>query len=180
MASTFELIEERYLTENDAAIDFTNVTQAYEHLQIRVVAKSTYTGGVSDDCRITFNRSGTIGSWDQQVFHNQYSTAGSFEIFGTYDACWMPRLAASGSGVASHQRGTVIILISDYANTSKRASIKWYGGNVEAAQANQSKQTSWGGGVWSETTAISEIRIQSGSSGLRDGTSVAIYGMKSS
>jgi len=177
MASTFELITDYVAGSDVAAIDFSSVTQAYEHLQLRIFARSTY-NGVSDDCRITFNRSGTAGTWDQQVFHNQYNSDGSFEIFSTYDACWMPRLA--GNTASASQRGAVFITISDYANTSKRASLKWYGGNVHATQSNQDKQTSWGGGVWSETTAISEIRIRSGSASIKSGSIVAMYGLKSS
>lgn len=180
MASTFELIDKTVLGSDAAAIDFSSVTQAYEHLQVRIVGKSTYTGGVSDDFRISFNRSGTIGSWDQQGINTLYTTLQIVEVFSTYDACWISRLAASSGGVAAGQRGIGIVTISDYANTSKRASIQFQGGNTEAAQNNQSKQTSWGGASWSETTAISEIRIRSGSASLKSGTIVALYGMKSS
>ena len=180
MASTFEFIDDYTAGSDVSVIDFSNVTQAYEHLEIRIAARSTYTGGVSDDCRISFNRSGTLGTWDQQMAIGQYSTDTVAEIFSTYGQVWMPRLAAAGSGVAAGQRGVVIIHVNDYANTSKKASIRWYGGTVEAAQATQSKYISFGGAAWSETTAISEIRIQSGSAGLKAGATVAIYGIKSS
>ena len=180
MASTFEFITKTTAGSDVGAIDFSNVTQAYEHLEIRVAARSTYTGGVSDDCRISFNRSGTMGTWDQQMVMGQYSTDSVAEIFSTYGQVWMPRLAASSGAVAAGQRGVVIIHVHDYANTSKKASLRWYGGTVEATQHVQSKYISFGGAAWSETTAISEIRIQSGSASLKAGTTVAIYGIKSS
>ena len=180
MASTFEFITKTTLGSDAAAIDFSSFTQAYEHLEIRIAARSTYTGGVSDDCRISFNRSGTLGTWDQQMVMGQYSTDSVAEIFSTYGQVWMPRLAANSSGVSAYQRGLVLIHVNDYANTSKKASLRWYGGIVEAAQATQSKYISFGGASWSETTAISEIRIQSGSASLKSGSTVAIYGIKSS
>jgi len=178
MASTFEFIEKQTLGSDAAAIDFTSVTQAYEHLQVRIHGKSTY-GGLSDDARISFNRSNTIGTWDQQYMYGMYSTDGVGELFSSYDATWLTRLAGN-SGTSVYQRGVIVITISDYANTSKRASIQWYGGNVSGDNNNQGKQISMGGAAWSETTAISEIRIRSGSASLKAGTSVAIYGMKSS
>ena len=178
MASTFEFIEKIVAGSDVGAIDFTSVTQAYEHLQVRVSGKSTY-GGLSDDARITFNRSGTIGSWDQQSINTLYQTLQIVELFSSYDATWMSRLAGN-SGTSTRQQGVFVITISDYANTSKRASIQWMGGNVSGDNNNQGRQTSWGGASWSETTAISEIRIQSGSSGIKSGSIVAIYGLKGS
>ena len=180
MASTFEFITKTTAGSDTAAIDFSSFTQAYEHLEIRIAAISTYTGGPSDDCRISFNRSGTMGTWDQQIVIGQYGTDSVAEIFSTYGQVWMPRLAANWAGAAAGQRGVVIIHVNDYANTSKKASLRWYGGTVEATQATQNKYISFGGAVWSETTAISEIRIQSGSASLKSGTTVAIYGIKSS
>ena len=109
-----------------------------------------------------------------------YTTLQIVEVFSAYDACWISRLSASSGGVAAGQRGVGIITISDYANTSKRASIQTMGGNVEATQHTQSKQTSWGGASWSETTAITEIRIRAGSASMKGGSMVALYGMKSS
>ena len=178
MASTFEFITKTVLGSNASVIDFANVTQAYEHLQVRIHGKSSY-GGLSDDARISFNRSTTLGTWDQQYIYGMYSTDGVGELFSAYGQVWLTRLAGN-SGTSVYQRGTIVVTISDYANTSKKASIQWYGGNVSGDNNNQVKQISMGGASWSETTAISEIRIQSGSAGLRDGTSVAIYGMKSS
>jgi len=178
MASTFEFITKTVLGSDASVIDFSSVTQAYEHLQVRIHGKSSY-GGLSDDARISFNRSTTLGTWDQQYIYGMYSTDGVGELFSAYGQVWMSRLAGN-SGTSVYQRGTIVVTIHDYANTSKRASLQWYGGNVSGDNNNQGKQISWGAASWSETTAISEIRIQSGSSGLRDGTSVAIYGMKSS
>ena len=174
MASTFEFIEKITLGSDAAAIDFTSVTQAYEHLQVRIHGKSTY-GGLADDARITFNRSGTIGSWDQQSINTMYQTLEVVEVFSTYDACWMSRLAGN-SGTSTKQRGTVVVTISDYANTSKKASIQWMGGNVSGDNNNQGRQTSWGGASWSETTAISEIRIRSGSASIKSGSIVPCTG----
>ena len=177
MASTFELITDYVAGSDVSVIDFENVTQAYEHLQLRISARSSY-GGVSDDCRISFNRSTTLGTWDQQYIHGMYTTAGVGEIFSTYGQVWMGRLA--GNTASASLRGAIYITVSDYANTSKKASLQWMGGNVHATQADQDKIISWGGASWSETTAIDEIRIQSGSSGIKAGSIVAIYGLKSS
>jgi len=109
-----------------------------------------------------------------------YTTLQIVEVFSAYDACWISRLSASSGGVAAGQRGVDIITISDYANTSKRASIQWMGGNIEAAENNQSRQMGWGGAAWSETTALSSIRIRSGSANLKGGTTATLYGMKGS
>jgi len=177
MASTFELITDYVAGSDVSVIDFASVTQAYEHLQLRISARSSY-AGVSDDCRISFNRSGTLGTWDQQLIMGMYSSDVVNEIFSTYGQVWMPRLAGNTSSGGLF--GAVFITISDYTNTSKRASIQWMGGNVHATQSNQDKQISWGAASWSETTAISEIRIQSGSSGIKAGSIVAMYGLKSS
>ena len=184
MASTYELIEKYVLGSDAATIDLPSsgtLTQAYEHLQLSITGRSTYTGGVSDDFRITFNPSpGTPGTWDQQAIACKYQTEEVIEIFSAYDAYWIQRFAATNAAVVGQQRGACFITISDYANTSKRASIQTMGGNVEAAQHTQSKQISWGGASWSETTAITEIRIRSGSASMKGGSTVALYGMKSS
>lgn len=181
MASAYEFISKQVIGSDTAYVDFLSLTSAYEHLQLRIIGKSTYTGGVSDDFKISLNYSaGTPGTWDQQGMNCLYQTVQIVEIFSAYDAVWISRASASSSGVAAGQRGVWIINITDYANTSKRASIQWMGGNVEAAQNNQSKQISWGGAAWSETTALSSIRIRSGSASIKAGTTLALYGMKSS
>ena len=154
-----------------SSIDFTSIPSTYKHLQIRGIGKSNRGTFVKDDIAIQVNAdTGSNYSW--HVLNGNGSTVtASAGTSATSVAMW----DYLGTSVTFDKYGAFIIDLLDYANTSKYKTIRGLGGT----DANGSGAIGFNSGLWMSTSAISSIKLYSGtSSTIQQYSSFALYGIK--
>jgi hypothetical protein len=159
------------LSTASATITFSDIPQAYEHLQIRALGRGSVAQGEMQ-IFVRFNSdSGTNYSahllrGDGSSVYTAAQTSGN-RVDGVIR---MPAANAT-SGIF----GVGVIDILDYANTNKYKTLRSLGG----LDANGSGQIYYRSGLWMNTNAINSITI-----GIDDGgnfvqySSFALYGIK--
>lgn len=161
VTNAYESIATVSLSSSQAYIDFTSIVNTYKHLQIRASASQTSGGG---SCDVEFNSDTTSTNYYQHALFGSGSSAGSGS--GNNKALgFQLDSAAIGGGVMD---------ILDYSNTNKLKTTRTLSGN----------DTNGGGyivlrsGLWSNTAAISSIRIYPSSGSFTSGSHFALYGIK--
>ena len=149
-----------------ATITFSNIPQTYQHLQIRMVAKSALTVGSVGD--ITFN-SDTGNNYAYHAFFGDGASA-SFEngvSRANIPAVRMTPLSNSNI-YAAH-----IIDIIDYRNTLKNKTVRTFKGDDRNGSGAIILET----GLWVSLSAINSITITSRSNVFFQQTTATLYGV---
>jgi hypothetical protein len=139
---------------------FTSIPSTYQHLQIRVFAK-TGDGNPYGNAAVTLN--GAAGEYRHDLYGTGAATGAS----------------ASATSFISYiggtaQFGVAIIDILDYADTNKAKTIRGLGG----ADNNGSGLVALTSGLETSTTAVSSITLTSNSGNFPQYSSFALYGIK--
>lgn len=156
-----------------ASAEFTSIPSTFQHLQIRILARSTAAGSGLSDCRIQFN-SDTATNYNTHYLSGDGSTANA----GAQTS--VAQVRASGAmpngGFLSNTFGVGVVDVLDYANTNKFKTIRSLSGV-------DSNNTSFGfmyfdSGAWRSTSAITSIKVFSSSGNLAQYSQIALYGIK--
>jgi len=128
---------------------FTNIPQNYSHLQLRIFARSTYSGGADSPAAYGFN--GDNGA--NYTFHwvSGNGSSASSSSFTSQSNSEAERLPAGTS--TANVYGCIIIDILDYANPNKYKAIRSIGG----FDASGSGQIHFDGGLWQNFAPITSI-----------------------
>lgn len=154
-----------------ATITFSSIPREYEHLQIRLIGRSSRSSGVSQ-FKLNFN--GDTGT--NYSDHYMLGTGGT--IFAGHDGVsqtfiWGSPIAASTA--TANTFGVGIVDILDYSNTNKYKTTRNLGGFDE----NGNGYISFTSGLWINTAAVTSITIGDGYGlNLLAYTSAALYGIK--
>ena len=150
-----------------ASIDFTSISSAYKHLQIRGINRNE----TSDNTfRIRFN-SDSGSNYSRHFLYGDGSTATA--AAGASTASIGVTIIATSSNASSIFSGFVIDIL-DYANTSKYKTVRSLGGY----DANGSGYITLTSGVWMNTAAVTSITLISDSGDQNQYSSFALYGIK--
>ena len=166
-ASSFNSIATVTGTGSASSLTFSSVPGTYTHLQIRGFANV----GSQDDIIIQFN-SDTGANYSLQRVYANGASIGSGGFSGLSYAAGSGEIG--GTTFANYYGGGVVDIL-DYASTSKYKT--W---NATAA-ANTGNADSWSGiftGTWASTSAITSIKISSGSGNWNSNSHFALYGIK--
>jgi hypothetical protein len=150
-----------------STISFTSIPSTFTHLQIRLLAKWTYSGTDFTNIGIAFNTStsyayhSTRGNGTTVV-----ASAGTGSSFA-YLQNFMPSGSANTFGVS-------IIDILDYTNTNKNKTVRGLGG----FDANGRGQISLVSGGSFNTAAINSITLTPDSDAFAEFSSFALYGIR--
>jgi hypothetical protein len=143
-----------------ATITFSSIPSTYQHLQIRILAK-TGDGGAFGSISMTFN--GNPGEFRHDLYGTGSSTGVSSinQSFYTYVG-----------GIA--QFGVSIIDILDYTNANKAKTSR----SICGVDNNGSGLVAFTSGLETSTAAITSITLTSNSGNLAQYSSLALYGIK--
>jgi len=162
-ATSFESIATTTVGSGGAAdVEFTSIPATYTHLQLRAIARTNYSGGVTDTLVIRINSdTGNNYAWHQVGGNGSSAFAQSGT---TTNLIYASYIASSTSGTSVF--GASIIDILDYANTNKYKTLR----NLTGEDRNGGGDLTLGSGLWQNTNAITSIKLTQG-----EGTSFAQY-----
>jgi len=155
-----------------SSITFAGIPQTgYSHLQVRVIARSTYNTGASSALTMQLNGNSTIGNYSVHLFDgNGSGTPGAYGASGDYPQGSIAN-ATAGAGIF----GVNIFDILDYTNTNKYKTIRNIGGNDN----NGSGAVRYASGsFYADTNGITSITFQTNSANLAEFSHFALYGVK--
>jgi hypothetical protein len=155
-----------------AYVEFTSIPQTYKHLQIRTIAQESTTLGTSYGTGILqFNGTSTTSNYkNHQVTGNgssasAYSSTLSRGIVATFD---------TGSDNNIYNFGTSVVDILDYTSSNKLKTVRVLAG-YDANSAGLIQLSS--GLYYTNTNAITSIRILTESNAFTQNTQIALYGI---
>jgi hypothetical protein len=139
---------------------FTSIPSTYQHLQIRVMAKT-------NDSNPYGNAAVTLNGAAGEYRHDLYGTGSAAGV------------SASATSFISYiggtaQFGVAIIDILDYANTNKNKTIR----SICGVDNNGSGLVAMTSGLETSTSAVSSITLTSNSGNFPQYSSFALYGIK--
>ena len=154
-----------------ATISFTSIASTYKHLQIRYTAHSAGVGADYTLVNLRFNSD----SGSNYVYHRLYGNGSSVSANAATGqtaavATWIPDDLTMASSY-----GVNVIDILDYASTNKYKTIR----NLGGFDMNGSGLVGLFSGLWTNTAAISQIDLTTGSGqNFKQYSSFALYGIK--
>jgi hypothetical protein len=171
-AASYESIATTTLSTNTPTITFSSIPSTYTHLQLRVWARTTRSGG-PDILGLRMNNSLANDYADHIVFGDGSTVNTDLNI--NYPQINVQRLASSNSGADIFSG--LIIEILDYKNTNKFKTVRYFGGFDAGAAVNG--RIGYGSGQWRSTNAITELNIFSlFSENYTPYSNFALYGIK--
>lgn len=174
-ASSYESIATVTVSgSSTTTVTFSSIPGTYKHLQIRGIARNTYSGGASLYTTVTFNNdTGTNYSWHTlrgngtSALASGGATTSSMRLFN----------GDVGDAVTSGVFAVNLLDIIDYASTSKYKTMR----SMTGCNDNTTSTgfgVSLSSGLWQSTSALTRIDILNGSDFFKAGTTFALYGIK--
>ncbi len=173
---SYESIQSYTATGGETSINFNSIPSTYVSLQIRGIAKDSYTSGTGEatDTTLTFNNDTAQNYRNHQLRGNGTSATASAPANATYS---MAALITEIYGTATNMFGVSIVDIHDYASTTKYKTVRGFsGGDLNSGTTTSNVRL--GSGLWMSTSAITSIQIQAAVSGFAAGSTFALYGIK--
>jgi hypothetical protein len=161
-AGAYELISTTVLGSDTASVSFNSIPQTYKHVQIRVAARTTFTGG--DLMQMRWN-SDTAANYSYHALRGDGGSVGSIAGSST-STMYMGRFAYNTTF------GAWVCDVLDYSATSKYKTAKALSGVANFYVEMYS-------GSWRNTAAITGITLLSANGGnFVTGSRFSLYGIK--
>jgi len=148
-----------------SSITFSSIPSTYQHLQLRVLARSTR-GATDDDLKLTFN-----GTTTNYYRHEVYGTGSAVSAYASSGTAIEVGHLNGGTSTASYFSATVLDVL-DYANTNKNKTTRSLSGGMDLDRIK------FMSGGWFDTSAITSITLTAGGGNLAQYSSFALYGIK--
>lgn len=172
--SSYELIQTVYLTASTSSVTFdvSGLGSTYQHLQLRVTARSSR-ADVGDDIILRFNNDSTVGNYRYHALYGTGSVAGSENAQVATGARFMQ---ATGANFTASAFNAGVCDILDPFETTKNKTIRTLSG------VPGSYDRIWlASNLWVNTSAVTSITLVSGfSANFVTGSRFSIYGLKGS
>jgi hypothetical protein len=153
-----------------ASVTFSSIPATYQHLQIRILGKSGYTGGTGpDNFHLRLNGDSTTTNYYR---HSVRGNGSSVDVAPGNDNLFVSSISTSGDNADTY--GAVVADILDYANANKNTVTRYLGG-VDYNGVNGYIQL--GSILWNNTAAVTTVYVAPGNAWAQD-THVALYGIK--
>ena len=169
------LIQRTTLSSNTASVTFSGIPSTYQHLQIRLLARSSTAGSNNAQLRLVMNSDTGFN----YAYHNLNGNGSSVTAAGgasgspfgwmTMGADFIPKDSLTANAFAA-----AIIDIHDYASTSKNKTVRMIGGDDINGAGGFINLAS---GLWLSTSAITSIQISCPDT-FKSGSTFALYGYK--
>ncbi len=153
-------------------ISFTSIPSTFKHLQIRCIAKNTYTPAAGND-NLTLQFNSDTGS--NYSRHALYGTGASALAFGVANSTFAqggiePRSNSSEANVFSAS----VIDILDYADANKYKTVR----SLSGSDRNGAGDIYFGSGSWRNTAAVTSITMGTDLNPFAQYSHFALYGIK--
>lgn len=174
---SFESIATATGNGSSGTITFSSIPSTYKHLQIRGIARDTYTGFVGDvgytftfnaDSSASYTRHRIIGDGSAATVAGAANQGAGYSLNGDTSS------ASSNTLIY----GVSILEILDYASTSKYKTTRVFAGSDGNVASNPNYAVTLNSSLWQSTSAITRIDITAGGSNFASGTQFALYGIK--
>jgi hypothetical protein len=149
-----------------ANIEFTSIPGTYQHLQLRIISKSTST---EDNGDMIFNGVTT----NSYAWHSLYGDGSSAAADASSSRANIVGLRLAGSTATSVFSGNLVDIL-DYANTSKNTTVRIFKGQDN----NGSGVVFLDSGLYAATSAITSIKFTARSHNFAQHSTAALYGIK--
>jgi hypothetical protein len=168
MANTYELIEAKTLGSAAVSVEFTSIPATYTDLILLTSTRGTRAGNTNDDFTIQFN--GITTGYSSTAVEGYGSSAASYSTTSIIINSVGPNSTAS-----TFSNGSIYIPNYTSANYKSVSVDSVAENNATAATASLSA------GLWSNTAAITSIKLQSRyTSDFVQYSSFYLYGIKNS
>ena len=160
-----------------STITFSNIPQTYKHLQIRYIAKDTYTGGAVNIIYMSVNSTNSIYS-KHNLYGNGTSVTASAAANGSQSYILLDYAMAQGASTAN-MMAVGIIDIHDYSSTNKNKTLR----AITGYDYNSSSPTgvvSLNSSNINTTSAITSILLGSQGDAFTSSSVFCLYGIKGS
>lgn len=167
----FESIATYAISSTTQDVTFSNIPQNYQHLQLRIFARTSDAATGQNDVFIQFNGDNGNNYSSHRFIGNGTSVAStSFTSIGSIrlDEC-IPR---SGNSIVVF--GSVVIDILDYSNINKNTTVRSIGG----VDINGSGSMTFDSGLWMNTNAITSMLVSQSGAGYLTNSNIALYGIR--
>ena len=167
-------------TGSSGAVTFSSIPTGYTHLQIRFIAKDTYTTAADADAIYLRFNSDSATNYTRHLLAGDGSSATASGVINMQGA-WVPRaIPTSGTGL-SNMMGVGIIDILDYNSTSKFKTVRSLSGTNTNGLASPNDGICVSSALWRSTSAVTSISIYSNYSNVFTTSSqFELYGIKES
>lgn len=159
-----------------SSIQFTSIPGTYQHLQIRMTARSNYSGNNSNqNLYVRFN----TDAGSNYTRHILYVQDASFGFTGSASTAQAFAGAIPKSTHPASLFGCSIIDILDYAVTTKNTTVRTFNGYDTNGSANGTERLCIESGLWMNVNAVTSIQITTAdASNFTQHTTAALYGIK--
>jgi hypothetical protein len=156
-----------------SAVTFSDIPQAYEHLQIRAILKTNENSSGATNIEMRLN-SDTGSNYTRHYLRGTGSAADAGAA--TSQSKFTVGTAIQSSAGLANMFGAMVVDILDYTNINKYTTVRALSGQ----NTNGSGTTGmWlQSGLWLNTAAITNISLFSSSSNINQYSSFALYGIK--
>ena len=174
MANTFELIASSTVGSSGAAsIDFTSIPSTYTDLVVKLSARTADTGLVFDGVLLAFN--GSTSSYSYKSIYGGYPSSSSTASGGGSSISNIPGQYGSTNLATSNTFGSVDIYIPNYAGSNYKST----SGDSVAENNGSANIIAMNAGLWSNTAAITSIKLTTNSTyNFAQHSSAYLYGVK--
>lgn len=156
-----------------STVTFSSIPSTYKHLQIRAIARTSATGGTTQNLNMTINNDTSASYSFHQLLGNGSSASAYGENVNRTNCVQVLHITTNSA--TSGIFGAGIIDLLDYTNTNKNHTVRVLRGqeqnNTDGGIALQSY-------LHTSTTAISRLDFFAGSGNLVQYSQFALYGIK--
>ena len=154
------------LGSSAATMEFTDIPGGFQHLQLRIMTKSTSN---EDNGDMIFNGVTT----NTYAWHTLYGDGASAAADSSASRANIVALRLAGSSFANVFTANIIDIL-DYGSTSKNKTVRIFKGQDN----NGSGLIFLESGLWASTAAITSIRFTARSFNFAQHTTAALYGLR--
>jgi hypothetical protein len=170
--SSYESIASATGTGSSATITFSSIPSTYKHLQIRWIARSTFSSSSAIAIKVYVNSDTGANYAYHQIFGDGVSATATGSASQTEISLGG---ACAGNSMTSGIMGTGILDIADYASTSKTKTLRLTTGIDSNTSAGSIRLSS---ALWNSTTAMSSISFETNNGNFGTTSTFALYGIK--
>ena len=172
--SSYESIASVTGTGSSGTITFSSIPGTYQHLQIRLLMRRSTSATGSTSTRLRINSDSTAANYYSHYMIGNGSTVSAGALDGTTLSGNLYTTDVVNNSVASGIMSVGIIDIHDYASTTKNKTVRIFSGN----DRNGSGVVELISGLYSSTSAITEISISTQANSFTTDSVFALYGIK--
>lgn len=168
--TAFESIQTVTASGGETSLSFSSIPQTYKSLQIRYIAKDTFSGSAGYNAfTVSVN---TNNTWNTHYLYGNGATVTA----GNLGAGIIFDVPNSGSGLTNIY-GTGIIDLIDYSSTTKNKTLRAFTGLDTNSSSPAGRVYLLSLGRF-DTSAITSITFNAGDTAWAAGTKFALYGIK--